>query len=80
MTTFFIRIPCSECRRLQTRHEVDCAVEQRVLDEMGVDDADDIELGELYRRHDNDDGVEIDGVCSDCGSDYERDRHGNIVD
>jgi hypothetical protein len=80
MSMLVRRIPCPECKREGERFEVDCFVNPQVLKELEVDDVEDVNVEELYRRHDNSDGVEIDGVCSECGSDYSRDDDGNITD
>jgi len=73
-------VPCPDCKRQEDWHLVACWVDSSTLTELNVEAAEDVELDEIYERHHRDDGVEIDGVCSECGSDYVRDADGRIID
>lgn len=75
-----MQVPCPECRRSGQAHQVQCWVERRLLDELEVEDVTDIRLDVLYHHFDHNDGVHIDQVCGECGSDYTRDEDGNIID
>lgn len=57
-----------------------CWVDDDVLRDAGIDDPADLPLDLLYELFNRDDGVSIEDVCGDCGSDYTRDAEGRIID
>jgi len=72
-------VPCPDCKKPEKEHLVACTVTRELLDELGVDSAEDIDHAELHYRAELGDGATIDGVCSECGSPYVRDSEGNII-
>jgi len=71
-------IPCPECKRNKPENLVEITVTDAALDQEEVSSARKIPINRLYELLES--GLAEADVCPDCGSGYDLDEEGRILD